>query len=99
LLVTVPVPVPAGVTVSGIGAEEEVNVAVTEDAAFKSTVHFDLPLHAPDHPANLALDLAVAVSFTDVPLGKLALHSNPQLMPAGLLVIVPEPVPAPCAVS
>ena len=75
------------------------NVAVADVAAFTSTVHVDLPLQAPDHPANLAPDTGVAVSLTDVPLGKLALHVNPHLMPEGLLVIVPAPVPALCSVS
>jgi hypothetical protein len=77
----------------------DVNDAVADDAAFKSTVHVDLPLHAPDHPSNLAPDTAVAVSFTEVPLGKSPLHVNPQSIPEGLLVIVPDPVPALCTVS
>jgi len=52
------------------------------------------PAHAPDHPANVDPAVAVAVSVTDVPLGKLAEHVEPQLIPEGLLVTVPVPVPA-----
>ena len=97
---TVPVPVPAGCTVSGTGAAEEVNVAVTDAAAFRDTVQeADVPPQAPDHPTNLAPDVGVSVSLTDVPLGKLALQVNPQLMPVRLLLIVPAPVPALCTVS
>jgi hypothetical protein len=58
-----------------------------------------VPLQAPDHFANLEPDLAVAVSFTAVPLLKFALHVVMQLMPAGLLVIVPAPAPAFCTLS
>jgi len=82
-----------------MGVAEEVNFAVTDSAAFRSTMHVDLPLHAPDQPANLAPDPGVAVSLTDVPLAKLALQVNPQLTPEGLLVIVPAPVPALSTVS
>jgi hypothetical protein len=92
--------VPAGSTVSCTGATEEVNVAVTDAAAFKDKVQAAVvPLQAPDHPVNFEPDVGVAVSFTDVPLGKLALHVNPQLMPVRLLLIVPAPVPALCTVS
>jgi hypothetical protein len=75
------------------------NVAVTEVSAVRLTVHVAVPVHAPDHPANVEPELAVAVSVTDVPLAKLALQVVPQLMPAGLLVMVPVPVPASCTVS
>jgi hypothetical protein len=37
---------------------------------------------------------AVAVNVIEVPLAKLAEHVAPQLIPAGLLVTVPAPVPA-----
>ena len=77
----------------------EVNVAVADVASFKSRVHVDVPLQAPDHFANLEPALAVAVSLTDVPAAKLALHVVPQLIPEGLLVIVPAPVPALWTVS
>ena len=73
----------------------ELNVAVAVAAAFRARVHVDdVPLQAPDQPANFEPDLAVAVSLTDVPLANLSLHVEPQLMPDGPLVMVPEPVPA-----
>lgn len=72
---------------------------MAEVAAVRSTVHVEVPLQAPDHPANFAPELGVAVNFTDVPVGKLATQVNPHLMPDGLLVIVPAPVPVLCKVS
>jgi hypothetical protein len=68
------------------------NVAATEVLALRFTVHVLVPLQAPDQPVNMEPVLGVAVSVTDVPLAKLALHVCPQLMPEGLLVIVPVPV-------
>jgi hypothetical protein len=70
------------------------NVAVTEILAAIVTVQLPVPLHAPDHPAKVDPELGVAVSITDVPLAKLALHVCPQLMPPRLLAIVPSPAPA-----
>jgi hypothetical protein len=75
------------------------NVAVTEVAAVSVRLQFAVPVHAPDHPANVEPVVAVAVRTTGVPLAKLALHVVPQLMPEGLLVTVPVPVPALCTVS
>ncbi len=63
--VTVPAPVPAGVTVN-VGVSS-VNVAVTDRAWVIETVHVLVPLHAPDQPANVEPGLASAVSDTDVP--------------------------------
>jgi hypothetical protein len=78
----------------------ELNVAVTALAAFTSNVHVeDVPLQAPDHPANFEPVAAASVSLTDVPLLMLALHVVPQLIPEGLLLIVPVPAPAVCTVS
>jgi hypothetical protein len=58
------------------------------------TVHALSPAHAPAQPAKKDPSLAVAVSFTFVPELKLAVHVTPQLMPAGLLVTCPLPLPA-----
>jgi hypothetical protein len=92
----VPVPVPAAFTVSIAGLAIMLKLAVTCWAALSVSVQVGLlPLHPPPvHPAKDELAPAVAVSVTWVPLAKLALHAGPQLMPAGLLPIVPPPAPA-----
>ena len=69
------------------------NVAVTEELADNVTLQAAAPLHAPDQPAKVEPELGAALSDTAVPLAKLALHVDPQLMPAGLLVTVPAPAP------
>ena len=56
-------------------------------------------MHAPDHPANVVPSSGVAVNATAVPLGKLAVQLCGQLIPAGVLVTVPAPVPALFTVS
>jgi hypothetical protein len=48
----------------------------------------------PDQPAKLDPETGVAVKVTAVALLKAAEQVVPQLMPAGLLVTVPAPVPA-----
>src|SRR3984885_746962 len=47
----------------------------------------------PDHPAKVELLAATAGSVTWVPPAKLAEQVVPQLIPDGLLVTVPEPLP------
>ena len=75
------------------------NVAVTAALPVKVTLQLPVPVQAPDQPANVELAFGAAVSVTIVPLVKLALHIAPQLIPAGLLMIVPAPVPALWTVS
>ena len=48
----------------------------------------------PVQPAKDEPAAGVAVNVTTVPLANDDVHVAPQLMPAGLLVTVPEPAPA-----
>ena len=67
--VTVPVPLPALVTLSVKLALELLNVAVTLRAAVIDTVHaVTVPLHAPPQVPKVDPLAAAAVSVTDVPL-------------------------------
>jgi hypothetical protein len=52
-----------------------------------------VPEQAPLHPAKVDPAFAVSVKVTGVPLVKFALHVTGQLMPVGVLVIEPEPLP------
>ncbi len=98
LLTTVPLPVPALVTVSVGGPPT--NVAVTVLAVLMLTTQvLVVPVQAPDHPPKVEPLAGAAVSVTEVFSAKLALHVVPQLMPDGLLVTVPLPVPALVTVS
>jgi hypothetical protein len=56
------------------------------------TVQVFVPEQAPLQPPKKEFEAAVAVSVTCVFCGKLAEHVEGQLIPAGLLVIVPLPV-------
>jgi hypothetical protein len=58
------------------------------------TEQLPVPEHAPDQPVKVELADAVAVNITSVPSLYASLQSEPQLMPVGLLVTVPLPVPA-----
>jgi hypothetical protein len=69
-----------------------VKLADTLAAAFIVTEQPPLPLQAPPQPLKVAPPAGVAVSVTGVPLLKLALHVDGQLMPEGLLVTDPLPV-------
>ena len=98
--VTVPVPLPALVTVSVKFVVELLNVAVTERAAVIDTVQLvDVPLQAPLQPPNVEPLAAAAMSVTDAPLLKFALQVLPQLMPDGDEVTVPLPLPLLVSVS
>jgi phage tail protein X len=92
LLLTLPLPVPASVTVSA--NVTALNVAVTALAAVMVTLQVPVPEQAPLQPAKVDPADAVAVRVTTVPLAKLALQVLGQVMPAGLLLTEPAPVPA-----
>ena len=67
---------------------------MTDLAAVTLTTQVPVPTQAPDQPANVDPTSAAAVSVTVAPLPKLAEQVVPQLIPAGLDVTVPLPVPA-----
>jgi len=68
LEVTVPAPVPVGITVkTGVVAATVPNVAVTPVAAGTVTVQVPMPLQAPLQPANDDPEAGVAVRVTGVP--------------------------------
>jgi hypothetical protein len=67
------------------------NVAVQVFAAF--TVTTPVPQPVPLQPPNVEPAAGVAVNVTTVPLLNDAGQALPQLIPAGLLVTVPFPVP------
>lgn len=98
LLVTVPLPFPASLTVSVKFDVLVLKVAVTACAAFIVTTQEPVPEHAPLQPANVEPVAAVGVSVTMVPLAKFAEQVVGQLMPVGVLITVPLPVPASVAV-
>lgn len=67
---------------------------MTVAAAFIVTTHAPVPLHAPDQPVNDDEASAAAVSVTAVPKLYGSEQSAPQVMPAGVDVTLPLPVPA-----
>ncbi len=69
-------------------------VAVTELAALNMMLQVAFPVHPPLQLEKTSLVAGVALSVTCVFCGKLAEHVAGQLIPAGLLVTVPVPVPA-----
>ena len=91
LEVTVPDPVPAIVTASVFGGMRS-NVAVQLRAAFIVTLP-SVQSASPLHPANVDPDAGAGMSVTGVPSSYDSVQSLPQLIPAGLVVTVPEPVP------
>jgi hypothetical protein len=91
LLVITPVPGP--VTETDKEALEGVEKAApTVMSPLTTTVHLPVPEHAPDQPENESFEAGAAVSVTEVPAVNDALQFGPQLIPAGALVTVPEPV-------
>ena len=91
---TVPVPFPESPTVKTGALCTGLKIAVTFSLALSVTTQVGpLPQLPPVQPANDELAAAVAVRVTRVLGSKLALQVCPQLMPEGLLVTPPLPVP------
>jgi len=65
---------------------------VTAVAALIVTAHIAVPLQAPLQPVNVKPAAGVSVSVTGVFWVKEAEQVDGQLIPAGLLLTVPEPV-------
>jgi len=63
------------------------------------TLHAPVPVQPPDHPPKAEVDPGASLSVTTVPAGNEYWHDVPQLMPAGLLVTAPVPVPESFTVS
>jgi phage tail protein X len=95
LLVTVPVP-PARATVN---PSSPLNVAVTLALAARVKVQVPVPEQAPLQPAKVSFAAGVSLRVTRVLGGKLAEQVAGQLIPAGLLVMVPVPEPAKTTVN
>ena len=89
LLVTVPVPVPARLTVS-VYAVMRLNTAVQFILPFMVTLP-SLQSALPDQLVKLEPLAGAAVNFTTVPPVYTSVQSLPQLMPVGELVTVPLP--------
>jgi hypothetical protein len=80
-------------------APEPPKFAVTDAAAFMVTEQVPVPEHAPLHPVKLDPEAGVSVRVTMVPVLKFAVQVPGQLIPAGVLVRVPVPVPASVTVN
>ena len=70
------------------------NVAVTLLAAVIVMLQVLVPEQAPDHPAKVKPVAGAAVNVTVLPVLKFAVQVWPQLIPDGLLLTVPVPLPA-----
>src|SRR5207247_9123426 len=78
-----------------VRTEVGVKVAVTAVVAVRVSVQGPVPVQAPPlQPVKTDPAAGVAVSVTTVPSSKVDEQTPGQPMPGGLLVTVPEPVPA-----
>src|SRR5262249_59909407 len=91
-LVMVPDPAPVLLTVSAKPGSAK--VAVTDCAALIVTAQVPVPVQPPPlQPVKVDPAAGVAVRVTAVPLANVAEHVAPHVMPAGALVMVPDPAP------
>src|SRR5215510_12319022 len=87
-----PEPVPALATVRLTGCKS--NVAVTVVVPVRVTVQVPVPLHPPPlQPVKVEPVSGVAVSVTAVPLAYVPEHVAPQMIPDGVLMTAPLPLP------
>jgi hypothetical protein len=94
LQVTVPAPVPAGITVSPGFADEVSKVAVTVRLLITVTVQVALAAgQAPPQLDKVVFGVGAAVKITTVPDVTVIVQTTPQLIPAGFDVKVPVAVP------
>src|SRR5467141_2413352 len=94
------VPLPAPALLSVRVKVWTVNVAVTVVAAEIVTAQVPVPVQPPPlQPLKVEPVAGVAVKVTAVPLAYGAEQMAPQVIPAGMLVIVPAPVPVFAPVS
>ena len=77
----------------GVGLSA-VKVAIADFAVDMVRVQVDEPEQSPDQPPKVLPDAAEAVSVTSVSALKLTDEEEDVLIPAGLLVTVPEPSPS-----
>jgi len=89
-LVTVPDPLPERVTLS---TGKTLKAAVTCVLPVSLMVQGEVPVQAPLQPMKLEPEFAAAVKVTVLSALKAELHEWPQLIPPGLLVTVPAPLP------
>mgnify|MGYP006928526708 CR=1 FL=1 len=93
VLPTVPFPVPNTHADKPRSDVTPPKFAVTFLEAAMFTVQLPVPVQSPLQPINVDPGSGVTVSVTLVPLTNDALQVLPQLMPAGALLAIPEPVP------
>lgn len=74
-------------------------VAVTVCVALKVTVQAPVPVQSPPQPAKVEPMPAAAANVTAVPSGKVVAQVAPQVMPEGVEVIAPVPLPNVLTVS
>lgn len=88
---TTPAPVPIFVTVTETWRRSK--FAVTVAAVINGTTHVVMPVHAPLQPVKTESLSGAAVRETEVPGAKSEAHVGPQVIPAGVEVMVPLPPP------